>query len=362
MKGKGAMEILGFGRNKRVAAALCAAALLLADGCKKKEESQTGKGPRAVPVTAVKAELRPVEIREESVGYIEGREAPAVSAEVSGRVSAVLADNGAPVNAGDVLAKIDDGDLKLRHEAALAAASNAEKNVARLKNLFAEKVIPESQLDDAQTQLTALRSQLAAAARDLKRAAVTAPLSGKVQSRLVAEGDYVNPGKPMFVIAAGNRLQIHLPFPESLANRFAVGQAVRLASPTDSGTALEGRISEIRPVIASGSRAVDVIVNRDNPGGWMPGASVTGSVLLGSRQEAVMVPALCVILRPAGETVYIIAGDKTRAVPVKTGVRQDGMVEIVSGLKGDETLAADGAGFLTDGAAVKAAPVADRAK
>ncbi len=355
------MEKFGSGRNRRIVAAFFAAALLLAGGCKKKEEAQAGKGPRAVPVIAAKAELRPVEIREESVGYIEGSEAPAISAEVSGRVLAVLADNGAPVRAGGVLARIDDGDLRLRHEAALAAASNAEKNVARLKNLFAEKVIPENQLDDAQTQLTGLRSQLAAAARDLKRAAVTSPLDGKVQSRLVAEGDYVNPGKPMFVIAGGGHMQIHLPFPESIANRFAAGQAVRLTTPMDPAV-MEGKISEIRPLIASGSRSVDVIVNRNNPGGWMPGASVTGSVLLDFRKAAVLVPSLCVVLRPAGEVVYVIEGDKARAVPVQTGVRQDGMVEITSGLKGDETLAADGASYLTDGAAVKVASVADKTK
>ena len=356
------MDTFGSGRNRRLAAALCAAALLAAGGCRKKEESQTGKSSRAVPVSAMKAELRPLEIREESVGYIEGRESPAVSAEVSGRVNAVLVDNGAPVRAGEALARIDDGDLKLRHDAALAAASNAEKNVARLKNLFAEQAIPEDQLDNARTQLTALRDQLAAAARDLKRATVTAPLSGKVQSRLVAEGDYVTPGKPMFVIAGSNRLQIHLPFPEAIAKSFAVGQAVRLTSPIDPGAVMEGKITEIRPAITSGSRSIDVIVNRDDPGGWMPGASVTGSVLLNSRQAAVMVPAICVVLRPAGEVVYLIAGDKARAVPVKTGVRRDGMVEIISGLKGDEILAADGAGFLTDGAAVKAAPAADGTK
>ncbi len=356
------MVIFGSGRNRRTAAAFCAVALVLAGGCKKKEESQTGKGPRPVLITARKAELRPVEIREESVGYIEGREAPAVSAEVSGRVNAVLVDNGASVRAGDVLAKIDDGDLRLRHESALAAASNAEKNVARLKDLFAEKVVPESQLDDAQTQLTALRSQLATAARDLKRATVTAPLTGKVQSRMVAEGDYVNPGKPMFMMAGANRLQIHLPFPESIANRFEVGQAVRLTSPTDPGAAMDGKISEIRPAVASGSRSIDVIVNKNNPGGWMPGASVTGSVLLEYHQAAVLVPALCVVLRPAGEVVYAVAGNKARAVPVKTGVRQEGMVEIISGLKGDEILAADGASYLTDGAAVKEAAAADKTK
>ncbi len=356
------MNIFGSRRNRQMAAVVCAASLALTGGCNKKGETLAHKGPHPVPVTAAKAELRPVEIREESVGYIEGREEPAVSAEVSGRVNAVLVDNGVTVRTGEPLARIDDGDLKLRHAAALAAASNAEKNMARLKNLFTEKVIPENEYDDAQAQLIALESQLAAATRDLKRATITSPLDGKVQTRLVAEGDYVTPGKAMFVIAGGTRLQIHLPFPESIANRFTVGQAVRITSPTTPDSVMEGKISEIRPAITTGSRSIDVIVNKDNPGGWMPGASVTGSVLLGVHQDAVQIPTLCVVLRPVGEVVYAIMGDKVRAIPVKTGERQRGMVEIISGLQGDETLAADGASYLTDGAAVKVSSPADNAR
>ncbi len=341
--------------QRRLIAALGIALLIAgAAACKKKEEGPKQMGPRAVPVSVARAVVEPLEIREESVGYIESRETPTVSAEVSGRVAAVLADNGATVRAGDLLAKIEDADLRLRRNTARAAAENAEKNVARLQKLFDEKVIPESQYDDAQTQLTALRDQLAAAERDLKKSAVIAPISGKVQSRLVAEGNYVNPGKEMFIISGDDRLQIHLPFPETVAARIAVGQPVRMTSPVDPGTVVEGKISEIRPLVSSASRSIDAVVNKANPGGWKAGASVTGAVLVGRREAAVLAPALCVVLRPAGEVVYVLEGDKVRQAVVTTGVRQGAMVEITSGLNGDETLVADGAAFLTDGAAVKA--------
>ena len=58
------------------------------------------------------------------------------------------------------------------------------------------------------------------------------------------------------------------------------------------------------------------------------------------------------MLRPAGKVVYRIAGGKAAQQVVEVGSKQRGLIEITSGLRGGETLALDGAGFLSDGAAV----------
>jgi hypothetical protein len=62
------------------------------------------------------------------------------------------------------------------------------------------------------------------------------------------------------------------------------------------------------------------------------------------------------VLRPAGKVVYVIAEvdgqKKAQQKPVKTGAKRGGRIEILEGLAGGETIALDGAGFLTNGAAV----------
>ena len=68
-----------------------------------------------------------------------------------------------------------------------------------------------------------------------------------------------------------------------------------------------------------------------------------------------MVPNISIVRRPAGQLVYVINGDKAEARLVETGHNEGGLVEIVSGLDGTETIATDGAAFLTDGAIVKVA-------
>jgi multidrug efflux pump subunit AcrA (membrane-fusion protein) len=63
-----------------------------------------------------------------------------------------------------------------------------------------------------------------------------------------------------------------------------------------------------------------------------------------------------VVRRPAGEVVYEIKDGKALQHKVTTGQRQGGLIEILDGLSGDETIVVDGAGFLSNGAAVRETP------
>ena len=94
------------------------------------------------------------------------------------------------------------------------------------------------------------------------------------------------------------------------------------------------------------------IVDLENPGDLRPGATLSGKVLVETRKQTVMVPNISVVQRPAGEIAYVINGDKAEARLVKTGYQESGLVEILTGLEGGETIATDGAAFLTDGANV----------
>ena len=74
---------------------------------------------------------------------------------------------------------------------------------------------------------------------------------------------------------------------------------------------------------------------------------------MAQHNRALLLPEISVVLRPAGKVIYVIEENKVRQQIVKTGVRQEGFIEIVEGLQGDETVALDGAGFLTDNAPIK---------
>jgi RND family efflux transporter MFP subunit len=173
-----------------------------------------------------------------------------------------------------------------------------------------------------------------------------------VEQKLVAPGDFVKVGDPLFRLVGTQTLRAFLPFPESASNRIKVGLAVRLSSPLVPGKVVDARISEIRPTITATSRALNAIVQFATDGSYVGGGTVNAQVVTAVKNNVVVVPEQSVVLRPAGKVVYVVQDGKALQRVVQTGFRKDGRVEIVSGLSGGETVAVDGAGFLTDNAAV----------
>ncbi|ROR32400.1 efflux RND transporter periplasmic adaptor subunit [Inmirania thermothiophila] len=350
--------------RRLVALALAA----LAAGCSGEAAEEAAPAEvRRTPVTVASPVRRDLEVVERSVGTLEPKHAPWVAAEVAGRIAEAAAEEGDAVAAGAVLARIDETDLRLALDAAVADEARIaaliraqEKQVARLRSLLPQGHVNQSLVDEAEAQLDALREQLTAARarvaerrHALAKAAIRAPVAGRIEARRVSAGDFVQVGQPLFRIVDEGRLRAVAPLPEALAPSLRPGLEVRLASPTAPGRTVRARIDEIRPMVSRSARALYVIAELDNPGGWRAGASVDMTVVLARRAGAVTVPAPAVVRRPAGEVVYVLAdGGRVAARPVETGLHGDGWIEIRSGLAGDERVVVDGAGFLTDGAAV----------
>ena len=128
---------------------------------------------------------------------------------------------------------------------------------------------------------------------------------------------------------------------------------MRLESPAAPGKTIESRIDEIRPTVSAGNRALDAIVRFDSTdGAFRGGGSVNARVVINVKENALMVPEQSVVLRPAGKVVYVVQERRVTQRVVETGLRQDGMQEVTRGLAAGELIATDGAGFLSDGAAI----------
>lgn len=350
---------------------LLLAILLTLPGCAKKEadKPQTAAPPASL-ITVAQAQTKKLEIFEQTVGSMEGLIDPNIGAEVPARVVQVLAHAGQDVKKGQLLAVLDAADYALQRREAQAEIGRIEallgnqgKIVDRNQRLVQKNFISRNALDDASAQQDALRQQLEGAKAQLAsiehnstKTRVASPIDGRVEKQIVSPGDFVKVGDPMFQLIGTQRLRAHLPFPESVTAKLHPGQTVRLSTPTAPDQVFTTTIKEIKPLIGTGNRAADVIADVVDQAGWQSGASVNGVVVLGEHAQAVVVPEASVILRPAGEVVYAIQGRNAQQRVVKTGLRQDGMVEIVEGLSAGETVAVDGAAYLTDKAPVNIQP------
>lgn len=340
-------------------------ALALA-ACSAKPEEKKTAAPPPTQITATQSRLVTLEVREDTLGTLEAVIDPTLRAEVAGRVVKVMARPGDRVKQGQPLALLDEVDAATQKRSDAAEVrrlesllAQQERLVQRQDDLVQRGFISRNAADDARAQRDALREQLAAAraraeaaATALARTRVTSPIDGAIEVQIVAPGDYVKVGDPLFRLVSNRRLRAHLPYPESAAARMKPGLVVRIRSPQNPGGVVEGVIDDLRPTVTEGSRALDVIARFDNPGQLLAGGTVDASVVVDTKRDVVVVPEQSVVLRPAGKVVYVVKEGRVAQQVVETGVKQDGMVEIVRGLEGGVTVALDGAGFLSDGAAV----------
>ncbi len=346
---------------KLLALATCAILLI---SCGKKEEKTQTKSPATIISTTTATETT-LDIVEQTVGSMESLIDPGMGAEVPGKVVKMLVHAGQDVRKGQLIAILDDTDYQLQKREAEAEISRLEallgnqgRIVDRNRQLVTKNFISQNALEDSSTQQDALQSQLEGAKARLatiehnsSKTHMYSPIDGRVEKQIASPGDFVKQGDSLFQLIGTQKLRAHLPFPESVAAKLHPGQTVRLSTPTSPDKPYVTTIKEIKPLVGA-NRAVDAIADVVNQPGWQGGASVNGTVVLGKRPKAVVVPEASVILRPAGEVVYVIQGDSAAQRIVKTGLRQEGLVEITSGLKAGESIAVDGAAYLTDKAKV----------
>ena len=347
-------------------------ALSLAAGCGKSGaptgSANTGSVPKrpATQITVVQAKSGAIEETETTLGVLETQDDPKLAAEVAGRVASVSVTSGQAVRRGQVLAELDAADAQLQNDADAADVARLrsllaqqERLVARQADLVAKNFVSRNALDDATAQRDALKSQLAAAEsraglsrRGVGKTRITAPHEATVEEVMVARGDYVKLGDPMFRLVAAGNLRASLPFSEAVAPRLKRGQPVRLTMPLVPGASFEARIDELRPQVSDGGRSVIALARLKPDPRLKAGATVNASVLIDRKPGAVLVPEQSVVLRPAGKVVYAVVDGKAQQRVVDTGAQEGGLVEITRGLKTGETVALDGAGFLSQGAEV----------
>ena len=337
--------------------------------CGKQDKNAGEKAPagsKPTLVTAAKVNRTSIEITESAVGSLEGLIDPTIAAEVAARVIKVHVSPGQRVQKGQLIATLDSTEFNLQRNEAQAEVArieallnNQSKIVERSQTLVNKNFISQNAVDADIAQQNVLKEQLTGAKARVasiknlgNKTAIYAPTDGVVEKKIVDTGEFVKIGDPIVQVVSNKKLRAHIPFPERLSNQLKPGMKVRLTTPTSEKT-LETEIRELKLMISESNRALDIITDINNETDWQPGASVTGTVILGMKSDALMVPEQSVVLRPAGEVVYVINNDIAHQALVKTGEHQNGMVEIISGIQENDTVVVDGAGFLTDQAKIK---------
>ena len=309
------------------------------------------------------------EINEEEnlMGLIYSKSSPSLAVEVSGRVVKIIADVGDEVKAGDILAKIDSEKYNLQFSQAKAEIArlsallvNKELDLQRAEKLFKDNLVSEEMMDRTKADFNALKEQMNAADAQLRNANrlieetnIKAPIESEVAIKHIDAGDYVQPGMVVYELVDTKNLKVDLSFPEYLSPKLKKGLEVRITSPTNPDEIVISKIKDIKPNIDSRNKSLTTIIDFENPGTWLPGASSRATVVFSKFENAIVVPQISVVRRSIGEVIYVVKGDSVKETPVKTGLRKEGYIQILEGITLNDEIVKDGAGFLTDSSIIE---------
>jgi membrane fusion protein (multidrug efflux system) len=347
--------------RRRLPIALACAALLLA-ACRGQPQSEEASGQ---PVTLSPVLAMDLVDRIEATGQLLAKEHAKIAAEVGGRITEVLIDEGARVEAGAEVLAIDPERRSLEQDSARARVEEARESVRederefrRMRDLRARKVASQTQLDQAETdlklaksRLLAAEAQLGVAERALRDATVTAPFSGLIARRTVSRGEFVAPGQELFELVSLDPVEVEFRLTEIDSGRVALGQMVGVRVAPFPDETFGATVTFVSPTIDTRTRTLRVKAQLENPEGRLrPGLFARVDLGIAEREGVPMILEEAVLQRADGAVVFRANGEnRVERIVIETGVYHGGYVEVVKGLAPGDRIVSRGQARLVEG-------------
>jgi RND family efflux transporter MFP subunit len=334
-------------------------------------------------------------------GYVVARRQATVSSKVTGKVGEVFIEEGMEVKAGQVLAKLDsstseplyalaerqlDSARKNLDEVRVRVAE-AERNLRRTEKLRADKLVSESALDTAQSEVAALNARLAALGSDVKVSegslrvrrqdlddlSVRAPFAGVIVSKDAQPGEMVSPVSAgggftrtgIATIVDMDSREIEVDVNEAFINRVKPGQKAEAALDAYPDWNIPSHVINIVPTADRQKATVRVRIGFDQlDPRIMRDMGVKVTFLEDSKEPTdanaparpqVRVPATAVVKDGDAAFVWRVSDAKAERVAVRTGIERDGQIDVIAGINPGDVIVAKPVDGLADGAPVKAA-------
>jgi HlyD family secretion protein len=257
-------------------------------------------------------------------------------------------------SSADEARRVADRTAKLRQQGS-ASQAQADTALANAVSADARVMVATQSLEAARAQLALARAQLANIELQLERTEVKAPVAGKVVERNALIGGVASAaGQPMFVLIRDGALELNADVAERDLLRLKPGQKAVLRSAGATQT-LNGTIRLVEPTIDGATRLGRARITVEASDAIRAGMFVEADILVDSR-EAVAVPVTAVGSSAEGTTVMKVTDGQVSRVRVETGIRENGYVEIVSGLAAGDLVVTKAGAFVRDGDRVNPVP------
>jgi HlyD family secretion protein len=254
----------------------------------------------------------------------------------------------------DEAKRVAERAAALREQGNIAQAQ-ADQVASALESASARVRVAEQGIESAQAQLAVVDAQVATLELRVGRTEVRSPAAGLIVQRNATVGEVASSaGQPMFVIVRDGAMELRAEVSEGDLMRLAPGQAVTMTA-IGSPQPLSGTVRLIEPTIDTQSRLGIARIELDDDQAVRQGMFLTADILV-SQGEVLAIPVTAVGASAEGATVMRVVDGVVERVPVVTGMRNMGMVEIVEGLNPGDLVVTKAASFVRDGDRIQPVP------
>jgi membrane fusion protein, multidrug efflux system len=317
----------------------------------------SGQAAPRGPTTVETAKAQQMALRNDiqAIGSLLAQDSAEISAESAGRVVAILAKDGAHVEAGAELFKLDQEVTAAEVADAEARLTLAETTYNRNQTLRNSRNVAASTFEASAAELEQARTAVELAKVRQDKLTVRAPFAGVLGFNRVSVGAYVTAGQALTSLSAIDTLKVSFSVPELFFSALKVGGQVEVKADAVAGESFTATIGAINPQIDANSRALQILATLDNKEMKLRPGMLARVTVVGPERQAVTISESAIVPQGDKLVVYVVNGEQAQPVTVTTGERRDGWVEILSGLKPGAVVVTAGASRLGQGAPVKIA-------
>ncbi len=362
-------------------------------GPKKEAPKQTIEEEEATPPPTIQAEAHPIPVRILKakatnfrdilpvMGTVKGKTEIELKFEVNGLIKAIYFREGEKIKKGDLIACLDPKDLELRVaysrnklNSAQAAYNSIQKKLEVHKKLYEAGAILKSKLEEvefecesAKFQVETTKNELDLVENELSKACLYATKDGVMGPRKKEEGEFVTPQDNIGSLLEINEVLVEVGVVERDINKIKLGQIAKVYVDAYPNITFEGYVDSIFPVVEGKSRTLTVKIKVPNPEGLLfPGMFARAEILIVELQNALIIPATCLISGGKGITLVPVipqesiekSEDQTQIGIVQLrrvnlGYITSDYVQITKGLNADDLVVLEAQGELKDNSPVK---------
>ena len=319
-------------------------------------------GPPPAPVRVVEAASLNMASTVLAPGTVVSLHDASIAAEIAGSLKSV-AEVGDEVEAGDVIAAIDDDDLQLQLQFADATIKRLEaslkysnRQLDRQKKLASQNIAARNELDETESQRDMAAQDLIQAKVShkqilllIEKSRIRAPFGGQIVARYRDAGEYLSVGSEVVRLVDTNNIEIQAQAPIAVARFLDEGTDVIIR---DRDRSVTSKVRAVVPVGDQRSRMIEVRIAL-NEKSWVIGSAVRVALPEAHPVQVVAVPRDALILRQNSTYLFKVNGDDTvEQVAVTTGIGSGSLIEVSGDIRDGDRVVIRGGETLRAGQSV----------